>query len=165
MALGQRPNPQLLDILRELNALVKTLQSDDFSEIIDELNTKTEAAKKAETAADMARESNETSISNLETATAENMKTAQEAKKQREALEAVKIENDRAIQKLTSIQEGFDAGRKAFEKRTAATNDDLTAKSQRLSERERKVSERQAAVDALRKEYESKLADLKKITG
>ena len=166
MALGQTiKNPQLLDTLVELNDLVKLLLSDDLGAIIADLKQKTDALEKAEADSDTAHSVNAASIAVLEEETELNRQSVEALRKQREALAAETQENNKQVQKIQSLKDAVDASRKELEARTAAASDDLTQKSQNLATREQKLAARQLQVDELKKEYEGKLADLKKITG
>ena len=166
MSLNQQiKQPQLLDTLQELNELVKGLLSPELTGVIDDLKQKTEVHKKAEEEADASVQANAASIMALEEVTAENEKYAALAKRQREALAAEKQENDKQLAKIAAEQEKLDNGKKDLERKHAASVTDLEQKSQAIALREKKVAERQLAVDALRTEYEDKLNKLKTIAG
>jgi chromosome segregation ATPase len=166
MALGQlQKNPQLLDVLSELNDLVLALKGGELKDALADLKKRTEDANNAIAIAEESSQKAAKAASDLESATDENNASALSLRKQRESLAAEKMENDKQLQKISAVQAAVDASRKEMEARHAAATSELELKSQALAEREKKVQERQKNIDLLREEYEKKLSDLKKITG
>ena len=166
MALNQQTkNPVLLDTLLELNDLVQALVSGEIAVTIKDLKNQTEEHKKQAASADASRSANEESIANLDKAAKEHDLAAGQARKQREALAAEKQENEKTLQKLQSSQSQLDASKREIEARAEDVEKIQQAKALSISERERKAEDRLKTADAIRVEYEKKLADLKKITG
>lgn len=164
MALGQigKPNLNLLDTLKELNDLVKSLHGKEFLDAIDELKVKTNAYNEA-------KSKNEPLIHTLNDATRENEKSLAELKAERNALSSAKHDHERLLLKIKAAQSAVDASVDAskleLEKRIAISESEVAEKSSKVTVREIKANEKQKQADALITEYQLKLTELKKITG
>ena len=160
MALGQigKLNNNLLDTLKELNDLVKSLHGKEFVDAIDELKEKTNAFNEA-------KGKTEPLIHQLNSATRENEQSLAELKAERNALATAKHDHERQIVKIKSAQSAVDNAKAENEAAIIAKNAEIEKKSATVAVRETKANDRQKQADTLISEYNTKLADLKKITG
>lgn len=160
MALGQigKPNNNLLDTLKELNDLVKSLHGKEFVDAINELKEKTNAFNES-------KAKTEPLIHALTDATRENEKSLDNLKAERNALVSAKSDHERQLVKIKAAQTAVDVSKQDLEKRIAVSEADLADKAHKVVVRETKANEKQKQADALIAEYQAKLTDLKKITG
>lgn len=166
MALGRTQlNPTLLDTLLELNDLVHALSSKEYDEKIKELKDTISELRKAEKESQVARAENEKSMLDLALVTDQNNKAASIAKKDREVLTQVKAENDKLLNKITVEQDKLAADTKDFLLRSDRENTNIEEKNKALLSRTAKIEAAEIKVAAMKEEYETKLAELKKITG
>lgn len=166
MALGKiHSHPHLLDTLLELNDLIKGLGSDDCKKAINSLKAEKEQLEKATKLHDEHKAKHDASAIQLSKVTDENELYIASAKKEREALEASKLENVKHLNRIQTAQNAVDASQKELDGKISAHNMEVAAHSDKLAERERKVSARKIELDGLIEEYSKKLYELKKITG
>lgn len=160
MALGQigKPNIGLLDTLKELNDLVKSLHGKEFVEAINELKEKTNAFNEA-------KSQTEPLIHNLNSATRENEQSLVELKAERNALAGAKLDHDRQLVKIKAAQAAVDASKAENEAVLAAKTAEIEKRAAAVTARETKAANTHKQAEALIAEYQTKLADLKKITG
>lgn len=167
MSLGKmiKQNPPLLDILYELNDLVIALSGKEFQETILELQKETDLLEAAKDESIKAKKENDDAIAKLNKSIDDNNKFIISARKEREALEQSKIDISNQLQKLNSSKNAAESAHKLLEAKSIEVNNDHLKKTQIVSEKEKRANEAQKMADAIKTEYETKLAHIKKIAG
>lgn len=161
----QRTSPPLFDTLKELNDLVKALQGKDFDVIITKLTTARSEAEEAKKASDVSTAKCEAAAKKLEKAARANAVIGASFISQRDSLALAKTDNKETLQKIKLAENELSASVERLNGRILAFEGTKAAVSKNFSDRENKLVEDRQYANALREEYENKLADLKKITG
>lgn len=159
-------SPSLLEQLLALNDLVKTVaNTKNLDEIISNLRQEQSALKKQYDDLSVLKNADEATTKALNEATLANRKSEESARTAKKEADDALANSNAQISKASQAQKSLAQAQADLDAKTLATNNDLSQRLSFVADRETKAKEALDAANKLKDEYESKLNNLKKITG
>ena len=166
MALGNsKQQPQLLDLLLELNVLIQSLTKNDFREELLSIKKEREALNRERIEKNAVRVNQETLVAQLSKTQIAAEKAAEKAKAEKDALSALHHENVKTVGRLKEEHDKVEKVKKEHEARHMKDVQDLEVKNKALVDKEHKIAELQKQVGELKADYERKLSAMKAAIG
>lgn len=170
MALSNKKgsSSQILDVLLEMNDLVQNLAVNNFADVFTQIRQEKADLKKQQDDSDAARQQAEKTLASLKDAQVQNQAQIDQLTKVKADADSVMAQNTAAANDLANQQNQLAADRKAFQAKMAAANADLDIKAKAYADiqaRAQAAKDAQDAADAMKADYEQKLAALKQLAG